>query len=240
MATNADQRYASTASGVDAAALDQGLRKYMLGVYNYMASGLLVSGVVALLVSSSPSLMQAIFGSGLAFVVMLAPLGILLVMSFAQNKISTPVMQGLYWLMVAMFGVSLSTVFIAYTDASVVRVFLITSASFAGLSLFGYTTKKSLSGMGSFLMMGLIGLIIAMVVNMFLESSMMQLVISMVGVLIFAGLTAFDTQRIKSTYIQHRMEGDVAVRSAVMDAVALYLNFINMFMMLMHLLGDRE
>lgn len=240
MATNADQRYASTASGAEAAALDMGLRKYMLGVYNYMASGLLVSGVVALLVSSSPSLMQAIFGSGLAFVVMLAPFGILLVMSFAQNKISTPVMQGLYWLMVAMFGVSLSTVFIAYTDASVVRVFLITSASFAGLSLFGYTTKKNLSGMGSFLMMGLIGLIIASVVNMFMESSMMQMVISMVGVLIFAGLTAFDTQRIKSTYIQHRMEGDVAVRSAVMDAVSLYLNFVNMFMMLMHLLGDRE
>ncbi len=240
MATNADQRYASSASGAEAAALDQGLRKYMLGVYNYMASGLLVSGVVALLVSNSPSLMQAIFGSGLAFVVMLAPLGILLVMSFAQNKISTPVMQGLYWLMVAMFGVSLSTVFIAYTDASVVRVFLITSASFAGLSLFGYTTKKNLSGMGSFLMMGLIGLIIASVVNIFMESSMMQLVISMIGVLIFAGLTAFDTQRIKSTYIQHRMEGDVAVRSAVMDAVSLYLNFVNMFMFLMHLLGDRE
>ena len=240
MATNADQRYGATASGAQAAELDQGLRKYMLGVYNYMASGLLVSGVVALLVSSSPSLMQAIFGSGLGIVVMLAPIGILLVMSFAQNKLSTPVMQAMYWLMVSMFGVSLSTIFIAYTDASVVRVFMITAASFAGLSLFGYTTKKNLSGMGSFLMMGLIGLIIASVVNIFMESSMMQMVISMVGVLIFAGLTAFDTQRIKSTYIQHRMEGDVAVRSAIFDAVALYLNFVNLFMMLMHLLGDRE
>jgi hypothetical protein len=240
MATNADQRYGAAASGVQAAELDQGLRKYMLGVYNYMASGLLVSGIVALLISNSPAAINAIFGSGLAFVFMLAPLGILLVMSFAQNKISTPVMQGLYWLMVACFGVSMSTVFLAYTDASVVRVFMITAASFAGLSLFGYTTKKNLSGMGSFLMMGLIGLIIASVVNIFMESSMMQMVISVVGVLIFAGLTAFDTQRIKSTYIQHRMEGDVAVRSAIFDAVALYLNFINLFFMLMHLLGDRE
>lgn len=240
MATNADQRYGAAASGVQAAELDQGLRKYMLGVYNYMASGLLVSGIVALLISNSPAAINAIFGSGLAFLFMLAPLGILLVMSFAQNKLSTPVMQVLYWLMVACFGVSMSTVFLAYTDASVVRVFMITAASFAGLSLFGYTTKKNLSGMGSFLMMGLIGLIIASVVNIFMESSMMQMVISVVGVLIFAGLTAFDTQRIKSTYIQHRMEGDVAVRSAIFDAVALYLNFINLFFMLMHLLGDRE
>jgi len=205
-----------------------------------MASGLLISGVVALLVSNSPAAIEAIFGSGLGIVVMLAPIGILLVMSFAQNKLSTPVMQAMYWVMVATMGVSLSTVFMAYTDASVVRVFMITAASFAGLSLFGYTTKKNLSGMGSFLIMGVFGLVIAMVVNMFLDSSMMQMVISVLGVLIFAGLTAFDTQRIKSTYIQHRMEGDVAVRSAIFDAVALYLNFVNLFMFLMHLLGDRE
>jgi len=240
MATNADQRHGATASGAQAAELDQGLRKYMLGVYNYMASGLLISGVVALLVSNSPAAIEAIFGSGLGIVVMLAPIGILLVMSFAQNKLSTPVMQAMYWVMVATMGVSLSTVFMAYTDASVVRVFMITAASFAGLSLFGYTTKKNLSGMGSFLIMGVFGLVIAMVVNMFLDSSMMQMVISVLGVLIFAGLTAFDTQRIKSTYIQHRMEGDVAVRSAIFDAVALYLNFVNLFMFLMHLLGDRE
>ncbi|WP_417513897.1 Bax inhibitor-1/YccA family protein [Minwuia sp.] len=240
MALNADTRYSNTASRVDAAEIDAGLRKYMLGVYNYMASGLLVSAIVALLVSSSPAAMQTIFGSGLGYVVMFAPLGILLVMSFAQNKLSTPAIQGLYWAMVAIMGVSLSTIFIRYGMGDVVRVFFITAASFAGLSLFGYTTKKNLSGMGSFLVMGLIGLVIAMVVNMFVESSMMQFVISVLGVLIFAGLTAFDTQRIKSTYIAYRMEGDVATRSAVMDAVGLYLNFVNMFVFLLHLFGGGD
>ncbi len=240
MALNADTRYSQTASQVDAAEIDKGLRKYMLGVYNYMASGLLVSAVVSLLVSSSPAAMNTIFGSGLAFVVMLAPLGIIMVMSFAQNKLSTPVMQGLYWAMVTIMGVSMSTIFLRYGMGDVVRVFFITAAAFAGLSLFGYTTKKNLSGMGSFLVMGLIGLVIAMVVNIFLQSSMMQFVISVLGVLIFAGLTAYDTQRIKSTYIAYRMQGDMAVRSAVMDAVGLYLNFVNMFMFLLHLFGGGD
>jgi FtsH-binding integral membrane protein len=240
MALNADTRYSTTASQVDAAEIDKGLRKYMLGVYNYMASGLLVSAVVALLVSNSPTAMNTIFGSGLGIVVMLAPLGIILVMSFAQNKLSTPVMQGLYWAMVTVMGVSMSTIFLRYGMGDVVRVFFITSAAFAGLSLFGYTTKKNLSGMGSFLVMGLNGLIIASVVNIFLQSNMMQFVISVLGVLIFAGLTAYDTQRIKSTYIAYRMHGDVAVRSAVMDAVGLYLNFVNMFMFLLHLFGGGD
>lgn len=240
MALNADTRYSQTASQVDAAEIDAGLRKYMLGVYNYMASGLLVSAVVALLVSSSPTAMNTIFGSGLSFVVMLAPLGIILVMSFAQNKLSTPVMQALYWAMVTIMGISMSTIFLRYGMGDVVRVFFITAAAFAGLSLFGYTTKKNLSGMGSFLVMGLIGLIIASVVNIFLQSNMMQFVISVLGVLIFAGLTAFDTQRIKSTYIAYRMQGDMAVRSAVMDAVGLYLNFVNMFMFLLHLFGGGD
>jgi FtsH-binding integral membrane protein len=240
MALNADTRYSQTASQVDAAEIDKGLRKYMLGVYNYMASGLLVSAVVSLLVSSSPAAMNTIFGSGLAFVVMLAPLGIIMVMSFAQNKLSTPVMQGLYWAMVTIMGVSMSTIFLRYGMGDVVRVFFITAAAFAGLSLFGYTTKKNLSGMGSFMVMGLIGLVIAMVVNIFLQSSMMQFVISVLGVLIFAGLTAYDTQRIKSTYIAYRMQGDMAVRSAVMDAVGLYLNFVNMFMFLLHLFGGGD
>lgn len=240
MALNADTRYSQTASHVDAAEIDAGLRKYMLGVYNYMASGLLVSAIVALLVSNSPAAMNAIFGSGLGIVVMFAPLGIILVMSFAQNKLSTPVMQGLYWAMVAVMGVSLSTIFLRYGMGDVVRVFFITSAAFAGLSLFGYTTKKNLSGMGSFLVMGLIGLIIASIVNIFLGSNMLQFVISVLGVLIFAGLTAYDTQRIKSTYIAYRMHGDTAVRSAVMDAIGLYLNFVNMFMFLLHLFGGND
>ncbi|ANK79762.1 MAG: hypothetical protein TEF_02365 [Rhizobiales bacterium NRL2] len=241
MALKADTRYSGRAqTQTQTAEMDAGLRKYMLGVYNYMASGLLVSAVVAMLASSSPAVMQTIFGSGLAYVVMFAPLGLLLAMNFAFNKISTPVLQGMYWAFVALFGLSLSTIFLVYTSADIVRVFFITAAAFGGLSLYGYTTKKNLSGMGSFLIMGLIGIIIAMVVNMFLESTMMSFVISVLGVLIFAGLTAFDTQRIKSTYIQHRMEGDVATRSAVMDAVALYLNFVNMFMFLLHLFGGNS
>jgi hypothetical protein len=240
MALNADTRYSSSASRVDAAEIDAGLRKYMLGVYNYMASGLLVSAVVALLASSSQAVMETVFGSGLAYVVMFAPLGIILVMSFAQSKLSTPAVQGLYWLLVATMGLSFSTIFLVYGLGDIVRVFFITAAAFAGLSLFGYTTKKNLSGMGNFLVMGLIGIIIAMVVNIFVESTMMQFIISVLGVLIFAGLTAFDTQRIKSTYIAYRMEGDVATRSAVMDAMGLYLNFVNMFMFLLHLFGGGD
>ncbi|MEC9346394.1 MAG: Bax inhibitor-1/YccA family protein [Pseudomonadota bacterium] len=240
MAVDMDRRYATAGARVDAAEIDAGLRKYMLGVYNYMASGLIVSAVVALLASNSPAVMNAIFGSGLGIVVMLAPLGIILVMSFAQGKLSTPVLQGLYWAMVATMGLSLSTIFLVYNLGDIVRVFFITAAAFAGLSLYGYTTKRSLSAMGSFMMMGLIGIIIASLVNLFLESSMMQMVISVIGVVVFAGLTAFDTQRIKSTYIAHRMEGDVAVRSAVSDAVGLYLNFVNMFMLLLSLFGNRE
>ncbi|WP_416899874.1 MAG: Bax inhibitor-1 family protein [Minwuia sp.] len=240
MALNADTRYSNTATRVDAAEIDAGLRKYMLGVYNYMASGLLVSAIVALLVSSSPAAMQTIFGSGLAYVVMFAPLGIILIMSFAQSKLSTGAVQGLYWLLVATMGVSFSTIFLVYGLGDIVRVFFITAAAFAGLSLYGYTTKRNLSGMGSFLVMGLIGLIIASIVNIFLVSSMMQFVISVLGVLIFAGLTAFDTQRIKSTYIAYRMEGDIATRSAVMDAMGLYLNFVNMFMFMLHLFGGGD
>lgn len=241
MALNADRRYTTAAqTRVGAAEIDAGLRKYMLGVYNYMASGLLVSAIVALLASSSPAVMQAVFGSGLKWVVVLAPLGILMVMSFAMNKLSTPMVQGLYWLMVATFGLSLSTIFLVYNMGDIVRVFFITAAAFGGLSLYGYTTKRDLSGWASFLIMGLIGIVIASLVNIFIASSMMQFVISVIGVLVFAGLTAYDTQRIKSTYIAYRMEGDIATRSAVMDAVGLYLNFINMFMLLLHLFGGGE
>ena len=239
MALNADTRYSGRAQ-TQTAEMDAGLRKYMLGVYNYMASGLLVSAIVALLASSSATVMQTIFGSGLAYVVMFAPLVMLMIMSFGFNKLSTPVLQGMYWAFVALFGLSLSTIFLVYTTADIVRVFFITAAAFGGLSLFGYTTKKDLSGFGTFLIMGLIGLVIASLVNLFLESTMMSFVISVLGVLIFAGLTAFDTQRIKSTYIQHRMEGDVATRTAVMDAIALYLNFVNLFMFLLHLFGGDE
>lgn len=221
------------------ASLDAGLRSYMLGVYNYMAAGVAITGLMAYVVSTQPALMQALFGSGMSFVVMLAPLGFVLALSFGINKMSASTAQMVFWAFAAVMGVSLSTIFITYTDSSIARVFFISAGAFAGLSLFGYTTKKDLTGMGSFLMMGLIGIILASVVNMFLESSAMQFMISVLGVLIFAGLTAYDTQRIKSAYY----EGDsteTAAKKSLMGALSLYLNFINMFLMLLSLFGNRE
>ncbi len=221
------------------ASLDAGLRKYMLGVYNYMTAGVAITGLMAYAVSTQPALMQAIFGTGLSFAVMLAPLAFVLVLNFGINRMSAGTVQLVFWAFASVMGVSLSTIFIAYTDASIVRVFFITSAAFAGLSLYGYTTKRDLSGFGSFLVMGLIGIIIASIVNIFLESSALQFTISVIGVLVFAGLTAYDTQRIKSQYY----EGDAAetmTKKSVMGALSLYLSFINMFLMLMHLFGNRE
>ena len=221
------------------ASLDAGLRKYMLGVYNYMTAGVAITGLMAYVVSTQPALMQAIFGTGLGFVLMLAPLAFILVINFGIHRMSAGTVQLLFWAFASVMGVSLSTIFVAYTDASIVRVFFITSAAFAGLSLYGYTTKRDLSGFGSFLVMGLIGIIIASIVNIFLESSALQFTISVIGVLVFAGLTAYDTQRIKSLYY----EGDSAstsTKKSVMGALSLYLNFINMFMMLLHLFGNRE
>lgn len=221
------------------ASLDAGLRSYMLGVYNYMAAGVAITGLMAYVVSTQPAIMQALFGSGMSFVVMLAPLGFVLALTFGINKMSASTAQMVFWAFAAVMGVSLSTIFITYTDSSIARVFFISAGAFAGLSLFGYTTKKDLTGMGSFLMMGLIGIILASVVNMFLESSAMQFMISVLGVLIFAGLTAYDTQRIKSDYY----EGDgteTAAKKSLMGALSLYLNFINMFLMLLSLFGNRE
>lgn len=221
------------------ASLDAGLRSYMLGVYNYMAAGVAITGLMAYVVSSQPALMQAIFGSGLGIVFMLAPLGFVLALSFGINKMSAATAQIVFWAFASVMGVSLSTIFITYTDSSIARVFFISAGAFAGLSLFGYTTKKDLTGMGSFLMMGLIGIILASVVNMFLDSSAMQFMISVLGVLIFAGLTAYDTQRIKSSYYEGD-SGETAAKKSLMGALSLYLNFINMFMMLLHLFGNRE
>jgi hypothetical protein len=221
------------------ASIDMGLRKYMLGVYNYMTLGVAITGLMAYVVSTQPAVMQAIFGTGLAWVVMLAPLAFILVLNFGIHKLSASATQLMFWAFAAVMGVSLSTIFIAYTDASIARVFFITAAAFAGLSLYGYTTKRDLTGWGSFLVMGLIGIIIAMIVNMFLASSALDFAISVIGVLIFAGLTAYDTQRIKSMYY----EGDgaeVMTKKSVMGALSLYLDFINMFLMLLHLFGNRE
>lgn len=244
MALGPNNRFGARAGRMDHsqaydASIDMGLRKYMLGVYNYMALGVAITGLMAYVISTQPAIMQAIFGTGLMWVVMLAPLAFILVLNFGIHKLSASATQLMFWAFASVMGLSLSTIFITYTDASIARVFFITAGAFAGLSLYGYTTKRDLTGFGSFLIMGLIGLVIAMIVNMFLASSALDFAISVIGVLIFAGLTAYDTQRIKSMYY----EGDgaeVMTKKSVMGALSLYLDFINMFLMLLHLFGNRE
>ena len=228
-----------TSAQADAAPIDAGLRKYMLQVYNYMASGVLLTGIVAGAVASSPAAIEMIFGSGLSLVVMLATFAFILALSFGINKMSAGTAQAVFWAFAAVMGLSLSSIFLAYTGESVARVFFITAGAFAGLSLYGYTTKKDLSGFGSFLIMGLIGIVIASLVNIFLQSSAMQWMISVVGVLVFAGLTAYDTQRIKLMYSELD-DSEVYGKKAIMGALSLYLDFINMFLMLLHLFGNRE
>ncbi|OEJ64068.1 Bax inhibitor-1/YccA family protein [Magnetovibrio blakemorei] len=228
-----------TGSRTDTLNIDQGLRAHMLKVYNYMASGLALTGIVALMTASSETMVQTIFTTPLAWVVMLAPLAFVLVLSFGINKLSTPMAQALFWGFAVVMGLSMSSIFLMYTGASIARVFFISASMFAGMSLYGYTTKRDLSGFGSFLMMGLIGLIIAMVVNIFLQSTALEFVISAAGVLIFVGLTAYDTQKIKAIY--NEMDGqDVMSKKAIMGALTLYLDFINLFLMMLRLFGDRR
>lgn len=246
MATETDRK-TMTGAGVESAAIHEGLRTYMLRVYNYMASGLLLSGIVAFAVANS-GLSDLFFTfeagrmvgyTGLGMITMFVPLGLILFMSFAGHKRSAGTMQMLYWLFVGSMGIGLSTILFRYTGVSVARTFMITASAFAGLSLYGYTTKKDLSGMGTFLLMGLIGLVIAMVVNMIWPSGVMGFVIPVIGVLIFAGLTVYDTQRIKSGYFD--VQGSSREEhAAVMGAVSLYLNFINLFQFLLMFLGDRR
>ena len=232
-----------------AAVMDEGLRAYMLRVYNYMGSALLVTGIVALITfksaveSLSPldftPLGDAIYASGLAWVVMLAPLGVVFYMSFGINKMSASKAQTVFWIFAALMGISLSSIFVVYTETSITRVFFITSATFGAMSIYGYTTKRDLTKFGSFLMMGLIGIIIASIVNIFLKSSMMYFVISILGVLIFVGLTAYDTQKIKNMYVASD-SGEIVGKKAVMGALTLYLDFINLFIMLLRLFGQRR
>ena len=220
----------------EAAAVDVGLRAYMLRVYNYMCVALALTGAVAFFVSTSPTLLQAIYGTPLMWVVFLAPLGMVFFLSARIHKMSAGTAQTMFWIFAGLVGLSLASIFIVYTGASVARVFFITAGAFAGLSLVGYTTKKDLSGMRTFLFMGVIGLIIAMVVNMFLGSSGLQLLISVAGVLIFAALTAYDTQQIKLMYYEAD-SGEVATKKSIIGALKLYLDFLNMFIFLMHILG---
>ena len=228
---SADQTYA--------AGIDEGLRAYMLKVYNYMCIGLGLTGAVAFATSTSPAMLSAIFGTPLKWVVMLAPIGLVFFLAARVHTLRASTAQSLFWVYSGLMGLSLASVFVAYTGESVARVFFITSGAFAGLSLFGYTTKRNLSGMGSFLIMGVIGLVIAMVVNIFLESSALQFGISVLGVLIFAGLTAYDTQKIKSIYAASDGTA-VSEKKAIMGALTLYLDFINMFIFMLHLFGNRE
>ena len=209
----------------------------MLRVYNYMASALALTGIVALAASSSPAFMQAVFGSGLSWIVMLAPFALVLVLSFGIHKMSMPAAQAVFWAYAALMGLSLSSIFLVYTGESIARTFFITAGTFGAMSLYGYTTKKDLAGWGSFLFMGLIGLIIASVVNIFLGSTMLQFVISAAGVLIFTGLTAYDTQRIKESYWEHD-DATTAGKKAIFGALQLYLDFINLFIMLLRFFGS--
>ena len=229
----------STRAGVEAREIDQGLRAYMLRVYNYMASALALSGIVAIFAASSETVMAAIFGSPLQWVVMLAPIGLVLFLSARINKMSASAAQTTFWVFAALMGLSLSSIFMIYTPVSITRVFFITAGTFGGMSLYGYTTKRDLTGIGSFLMMGLFGILIAMVVNIFLQSSALQFAISVIGVLVFVGLTAYDTQKIRRMYLESD-GSETMSKKAIMGALTLYLDFINLFIMLLHLFGNRD
>ena len=250
-----------TAAGARAAQIDEGLRAHMNKVYGTMSVGMLITFLAAwaisgLAVTTDPSAAAAqlnantyltqfgysIYASPLKWVIMFAPLAFVFGFSAMINRMSAATAQLVFYSFAAVMGLSISWIFMVFTGQSIIQVFLITSIAFAGLSLYGYTTKKDLSGMGTFLMMGLIGLIVAMVVNIFLASSAMAFAISVIGVLIFAGLTAYDTQNIKNTYIQMAHAGDQEWlgKAAIMGALSLYLDFINMFMFLLQLLGNRE
>lgn len=224
---------------------DAGLRRHMLSIYNYMASGVLLTGIVAMVTARSGLAIQ--FAQGpLMWLVALSPLAVVFAMSFGREKFSTGTLQAMFWGFAVLMGLSLSTIFLVYTGASIASTFFATAGAFAGLSLFGYTTKKDLSGWGSFLIMGVIGLLIAMVINWFLQSEALAWAVSFLGVLIFAGLTAYDTQRLKSEYlqIQQAKVTNPSVAAAypmgkivVMGALSLYLDFINMFLFLLRFMG---
>ena len=253
--------------GREEAVVDQGLRSYMLQIYNYMVLGLAITGFAALgiymlsvtsdvsaaakLTSGAAAQIRgmsgyltplgyALFVSPLKWAVILAPLAMVFVLSFGIQRMRPAMAQVLFWIFAALIGVSLGSIFMVYTHTSITRVFFITAASFGALSVYGYTTQRDLSGMGSFLVMGLFGVIIASLVNIWLGSSMLQFIVSVVGVLVFAGLTAYDTQRLKNEYIYGAGDGETMQRSAILGALSLYLNFINLFTLLLQLLGTRD
>lgn len=244
-----EQMSSNTRVGTQAAEVDEGLRAYMLQVYNYMVSALILTGVVAFVASSSEAFLSMMITqtadgrvgmSPLAWGVALAPLGVVLYLSARMHAMSLSAAKMWFWGYSFLMGLSLYYVFALYTGVSVTRVFFITAGTFGAMSLYGYTTKKDLTGFGSFLMMGLIGVIIASVVNIFLQSSAVYFAVSVIGVLIFVGLIAYDTQKLKAMYYQLGAEGDMAHKTAIMGALRLYLDFINLFIMLLRLFGDRR
>jgi FtsH-binding integral membrane protein len=252
-----DRNYATPRTGyrTDQVAIDAGLRAHMIRVYNYMTAGVALTGLVAWLayqaaggdaiqvfggqISGLTAFGQAIFQSPLLWVLVLAPLGLVFAISFGINRLSAGTALMLFFVYAGLLGLSLASIFLVYTGTSITRVFFISAATFGAMSLYGYTTQRDLTGMGSFMFMGLIGIVIAMLVNVFLKSSGLDWTISVLGVLIFVGLTAYDTQRIKEMY-SVMDDGTVAGRKAVMGALSLYLDFINLFLMLLRLFGDRR
>ncbi len=256
----AENPYTHTgAVGRAAAQVDEGLRSYMLGVYNYMAAGVALTGLLAYFiaswaVTSDPSQAVAQLGNGklltelgrtlysspTRYIVMFAPLAFVLFLSFRAHTMSVSAAHISFWSFAALMGVSLSSIFLVYTGQSITQIFFVTAAAFAGLSLWGYTTKKDISGWGSFLIMGVIGIILAAIVNIWLQSGALQFAVSVIGVLVFAGLTAYDTQRIKDTYLQIRNDSAMVAKSAILGALSLYLDFINMFISMLQLFGGRE
>lgn len=221
------------------AAIDAGLRAHMLRVYNYMGLGLVVTGLVAMIVASTPALYVPIFSTPLKWVVMLAPLGFVLFFSFRLEAMSSATAQLVFWAFCAVMGLSLASVFLVFTGTSIARTFFIAAGMFGATSLYGYTTKRDLASFGGFMIMGLIGVIIASIVNIFLASSALQFAISVIGILVFVGLTAWDTQNIRQQYLDH-MDDEVRSKLAVFGALSLYLNFVNIFQLLLAFTGERE
>ncbi|MBM3951849.1 MAG: Bax inhibitor-1/YccA family protein [Rhodospirillales bacterium] len=253
MARDTDKRFDARSeymsrTEAELAHVDVGLRQHMLKVYNYMASGLTLTGMVAYAAGNSPAVMNLLYAQGpagqlsptiLAWIVMLAPIGMVFFLAARIHAMQAQTAQTMFWVYSALMGLSLANIFLVFTGASIARVFFITAGTFAGMSLYGYTTKRDLSRFGSFLFMGLIGVLIAAVVNLFLASSALHFVVSVVGVLVFIGLTAYDTQEIKSIYLESDST-EVSSKKAILGALKLYLDFINIFVMLIQLFGERR
>ncbi|MFY0690814.1 MAG: Bax inhibitor-1/YccA family protein [Paracoccaceae bacterium] len=228
--------------GSHAAAIDEGLKAHMNKTYGLMSVAMLITGAVAYTVGNNEAMLAAIFGTPLRWVVMFAPLIVVFAFGAMINRLSAGAAQLVFWAFSALMGLSISYIFAVYTGMSIAQTFFVTAIAFAGLSLYGYTTKRDISGWGSFLIMGVIGLIVASIINIFIGSPAIQFAVSVLGVLIFAGLTAYDTQRIKTDYIQMAQHGEAEwiAKSAIMGALSLYLNFLNMFLFLLQFLGNRE